>query len=127
MYKRQGRGGIVEQIRNHNPYDMNNKNPYAQLTEDVGLYLTGRIPYDSYRGRTAYPERLNQKGDIDELKAFGWYEWQQMGGSVIYNPWGPQRYADTTIEKLLHYPGFNILGTFLKITDYGHEEQKKKK
>lgn len=116
-----GHGGVADTLAEQNPYKLN---PLLQAGKDLfQYYIQGVNPYDDYRGRTVIPYYTYQDGGWKANQALLGYEWKSLGGSVIYDPGGIFTYAETPFEKILRIPPFNVLGTFLKVTDYGHVEK----
>ena len=99
--------------------------PSLELFGDVMAMVSGRNPYDLFRGRNVLTE--------DEFKAGGWvawkkflgYEFQQQGGNVLWKFYaGEQRPREkSTEQKILELPIIsNVIGSFIKIGDYGQVE-----
>jgi hypothetical protein len=119
----EGKEGAISDVFDFNPYGstFGPTNPYYEASTNFLRYkIQGNIPYDEYRGRLIFPDWLPE----DEAdKAFWRHQWQTMGGSILYDPYHGIKDFDTPLEEALNvFPG-NILGTFLRITDYGHQEK----
>lgn len=116
-----GMGGAIDTIGEQNPYSLN---PLIQAGSDLYQYFVrGVNPQDDFRGRTVIPYYIFKEGGWPATREILQHEWKNLGGSIFYNPDGAWKYCDTTAEKLLQIFPFNVLGTFLKITDYGHIEK----
>jgi hypothetical protein len=102
--------------------------PLAGAITDVVSYSTGHVPYDTFRMRPAYPEMVGKAGGAREAKAFAKYMSNQMGGGIVHrfstdNP----HEIEKEIEKWLAIPGLsNILGRWIRISDYGVSEKIRK-
>jgi hypothetical protein len=89
-------------------------------------FLSGKNPYDSYRGRSVV-------GD-EEFKAGGWYAWKpflnwqvnQLGAGVFWKGFATMQTSDkkTWIQKVVEAPVMsNILGRWIRVTNYGQKEK----
>ena len=116
-----GQGGLLDEIGQVSPYQLH---PLITTASELYQYYVKDInPQDDYRGRNILPPTTYQARGKEASKEMLKHTWKSLGGSLIYNPGGPLEYADTTFEKLLQYPPLNLLGTFLKVSDYGHKEK----
>jgi len=99
--------------------------PPISLAMDVLTYATGKNPYDYFRGRTAIPDQVFEAGGARSHLAFLKYLANQGGASLIYRfPTDDVEKASTLTEKVLGAPIIsNILGRFIKISNYGLHEQ----
>jgi hypothetical protein len=100
--------------------------PGFKFLSDVRDFASGNNVYDSYRGRFLFtPDELKAK-DSRSLTKFIGYEFQQMGGGVFWKFYpGEQRPREvSTGQAILELPIVsNIVGRWLKITDYGEFEK----
>ena len=107
-------------------------NPGVGAIADIATYASGRNPYDTFRDRYSIPDRVFQAGQSKDAEAkwrmrktFLKYLANKVGVSLVYN----FRYDDVDsvkgeLEKITGYPFVsNIVGRFLKVTDYGVREQ----
>jgi len=100
-------------------------NPGLDVFVDIAQYASGQNPYDSFKGRYAIPEKVFEASDIRTHEAFGKYIFNKIGTNVVYR----FQYDDgvrvkSEIEKVLNYPILgNIIGRFIKISDYGIREE----
>jgi|GEM_PF-4655178 len=102
--------------------------PAIGLAIDVIQYAAGKNPYDYFHGRYAIPEQLFEAADWDTHEAFLKYLANNSGLSVIHRFRNDDidRVKDE-IEQLVDYPiASNIIGRFLKVTDYGIRESVQK-
>jgi len=99
--------------------------PILDITADVVQYVSGNNPYDSFRGQYAIPDRVWRANDFRKTEMFAKYLMQKSGTGIIYRfPSGSDVEVKSNIEKVLGYPILsNILGRFIKITDYGEKEK----
>jgi len=102
--------------------------PLLSAVVDSGAYMTGHVPYDFFRMRPAYPEMVGEAGGKRELKEFAKYMSNKMGGGIVYrfgtdNP----HKIEKEIEKWIAIPGLsNVLGRWVKVSDYGVTEKIRK-
>jgi hypothetical protein len=99
--------------------------PMFAMAGAVKEYVAGRNPYDFFRGRNAMPQQVFDAGGKDRITAMLKYMSNQAGGGVIHRfGTDDRREIELQIEQLLKLPLFsNMLGRFLKISDYGLKEQ----
>lgn len=91
-------------------------------------YLSGRNPYDHFRGREAIDEDVFLAGGARSHAAFAKWIANQVGAGIIHrfdtesiDP------IKTDLEQLLDTPlASNLAGRFVKVTDYGLREQMNK-
>lgn len=99
--------------------------PSISLAADVLQYLSGKNPYDYFRQRNAVPEQVFEAGGMRSHLAFLRYLANQGGAGVIHRfPTDDVDKAETVVEKILGAPIIgNILGRFIKISNYGKYEE----
>jgi hypothetical protein len=117
-----GQRGILDNVGQMSPYKLN---PLIDVGSKLYQYFVqGLNPQDDYRGRGIVPDTAFKAGGLDSAKYMGEYTWKSLGGSVLYDP-NKSEFGkdDGTIEKLLKFPPFNVLGTFLKYSDQGYSEE----
>ena len=92
---------------------------------DLMTYASGQNPFDRFRGRLAIDEQVFLAGGWRSHKEFAQYVSNQMGGGILY-----RFHTDDLneirgeIEKTVEFPIMsNILGRFIKVTDYGIREE----
>ena len=100
-------------------------NPGLDVFVDIAQYASGQNPYDSFRGRYAIPEKVFEASDIRTHEAFGKYIFNKIGTNVVYRfQYDDNVRVKSELEKVLNYPVIgNIIGRFIKISDYGIREQ----
>lgn len=91
-------------------------------------YMTGNNPYDFYRGRNVLTDTQFKAGGKYSLQPFVTWELQNLGAGVLWNfavtEQGPNK---EWYQKLLDAPvASNILGRWVKVSDYGQTEQNAK-
>lgn len=121
-----GPKGAVRVLGGFNPYSWH---PLIEVGARVGdYYLKGQNPVDPDRGEYVMSPDAYTVGGADAAKEMGRYAWKNLGGSVFYDPSHDDiKREKTWVEKMLRtFPG-NVLGTFLKISDYGLSEELNKR
>ncbi len=100
-------------------------NPGVEALFDVVAYATGQNPYDSFRGRLAIPERIQEAGGKRRALAFAKYLANKSGAGIVYRfKYDDVDQVKTELEKVLGWPlANNILGRFIKVSSYGISEQ----
>jgi len=102
--------------------------PYINSIIATGQFLSGKNPYDSFRGRTVVPD--------EEFKAGGWYAWKpfltwqvnQLGAGVFWKGYATMQTSDkkTWVQKVVEAPVMsNILGRWIRVSSYGQREKNK--
>lgn len=86
-------------------------------------YLSGNNPYDSFRGKNVIPDTTFKAGFKASFPVmFNWFIHNQ-GFDVVVPSYTPDASA-TNLEKTLNYAVIsNILGRWVKVSDYGKTEQ----
>jgi hypothetical protein len=102
--------------------------PLGGAILDVGLYTTGHVPYDFFRGRPAYSELVGKAGGTREFKEFTKYMSNKMGGGIVHRfSTSDKHEIETEIEKWIDIPGLsNVIGRWVKVSDYGVTEKYRK-
>lgn len=100
--------------------------PAIQSLVATTQYLSGQNPYDWFRGRNVISDTVFQAGGTESLKSFLGWQFQQLGGGIFYRfyhePTAPK--AESTAEKVFNLPVLgNILGRFVRVSDYGKLEE----
>lgn len=99
--------------------------PVISMATDMAQYYTGRNPYDAFRGRYVLDQTVFEAGGWRSQKEFLKYMAKQGGVNLVYK-FKSDRDVEvkSELEKVLAYPILsNILGRFVKVTDYGVREQ----
>lgn len=92
----------------------------------LGQYMSGNNPYDYFRNRNVIPDTEFKAGGIHALKPFAIWEAQTLGASVFMQAYVSEKGTGTKTwyQKLLEAPvASNILGRWLKVSDYGQTEE----
>lgn len=100
--------------------------PAITVTAATFQYLSGQNPYDAFRGRQVISDTVFEAGGADSAKAFSGWLFQQLGGGIFYKfyhePTPPRE--QSTAEKFFNLPVLgNILGRFVRVSDYGKLEE----
>jgi hypothetical protein len=87
-------------------------------------YLSGNNPYDTFRGRNIISDKAFAAGVRYSLPEMANWLIQNQGGGIIIPNYTPQDSEMTNLQKLLSLPVLsNILGRWIKVSDYGKTEQ----
>ena len=91
-------------------------------------FMSGKNPYDAFRGRQVLSDTTFKAGGAEANKAFLGWQFQQLGGGVFYKFYhepSAQR-EEGKLEKFFNAPIIgNVLGRFIRVSDYGQLEQLK--
>jgi hypothetical protein len=113
-----GKNGVITTLAEQSPYDLENPNPVYGVSHDlVQYYLFHQNPVDEYRGRNVLPDSIFKAGGKEAHRKMFEYAWKSFGGDSIITP--SYDLDETALQKALKYPPFNIVGTFVKISDRG--------
>ena len=99
---------------------MPNMTPVITILQGWGQYLTGKNPYDAFRGRTLIDDTTFQAGGTAGLKKMVQWTANTFGLSQ-FTTYDPSR-NDTVETAVQILPGINRI---LKISDYGLTEKSK--
>ena len=102
--------------------------PAIESISATAQFLSGRNPYDFFRGRPALSETTFKAGGLPATKAFLGWQFQQLGGGIFYRFYHePSAQRDEgAVEKFFNAPVIgNVLGRFVRVSDYGEVEQLK--
>lgn len=84
-------------------------------------YLSGNNPYDSFRNRFIIPDTQYKAGFKYSFPIFMDWLLKNQGLGIMFPSYKPDN--PTTLEKLLNAPVLsNIIGRWVKVTDYGETE-----
>lgn len=101
--------------------------PTLGIPADVYNYTVGNNVYDSYRHRLAVPEGEMEAGASDprNLKTFGRYEWNKLGGQVIKRaPYDDLKRPENSISWLYDIPVIGpVFQRFVKTSHAGQSER----
>jgi len=103
--------------------------PYVKTIQTTGEFLTGRNPYDDFRGRFIIPDTEFEAGGKYALKPFLTWQLNNLGGGLLfktqYTTQAPE--TRTWIQKVTEAPVLsNIVGRWIKTSDYGQVEKNRK-
>ena len=85
-------------------------------------FISGQNPYDFFRGRNVLTDTQAKAGGWYAVKPFLLWQWDELGGSIFMKFYAGQQspIRKSPGEKFLQSPFIsNLLGRFIKITDYG--------
>ena len=100
--------------------------PTISTASAIAQYVSGKNPYDAFRGREVLSEDVFKAGGSESAKAFAGWVFQQMGGGIFYRfyhePVTPK--AESKAEQIVNLPLLgNILGRFIRVSDFGQVEK----
>jgi hypothetical protein len=100
-------------------------NPALTMGVETLRYMAGQNPYDYFRQRNVVPEQVFEAGGARSDKAFLKHLWNSAGLGIVYRfPTDDLEKAKSTAEKVIGAPILsNLLGRFVKITNYGKFEE----
>lgn len=98
--------------------------PAVTLPISIVKFLSGDNVYDSFRQRTVLTETEMLAGGKYKLKSAARYVWNQAGGNIFWKIYsGEPTSTQSNLQKALRLPIVsNVIGRFLKVTDYGKKE-----
>jgi len=114
-----GKDGLLSTLASVNPYDLH---PVLDVAyKGYQIAALGINPVDEYRGRSVISDTGFTAGGTQVAKEYGAFAWNNLGGSVLYRmPTRAEVITDESeLQQILRMPGFNILGTFLRISHNG--------
>lgn len=102
--------------------------PVIKTGYALSQFVTGQNPYDFFRGRPVLTDDQFAAGGKEALVPFVGWLFEQMGGSILYKFYsqGTVPKVQSPGEKFIRLPIINnILGRFIRISDYGQIEKAK--
>lgn len=106
-----------------------NISPLVTSLSAISQYLAGQNPYDFFHGQNVIPDTQFKAGGLYSLKPFLIWEAQNLGLGTIMKtyiteqaPTNKQWYQQVLDAPILS----NILGRWLKVSDYGQREDNQK-
>lgn len=102
--------------------------PLVTSVSATSQYLAGRNPYDFFRGRPVVPDYEWEAGGMYRLKPFVNWQLQTLGLGNVWRGYVSQQAPQTKTwtQKLIEAPvASNIVGRWLKVSDYGKTEKNK--
>ena len=119
-FQKKGNPGQIQQILDVGSDILPNFNPAITILAQWSIYLTGKNPYDAFRGRTLLPETEFKAGGWPALKRM--IEWTaNQSGLVSAAHYDPAR--RTTYEAVMQT--VPLINRIFKISDYGMIEQQR--
>lgn len=103
--------------------------PALGIAGDWFSFLSGQNPYDDFRQRNIFTDQQFAAGGSETLVPFLKWQFSKLGGNTIMNlSYTDQSLKDqSTVEKSLKTPGIsNVVGRWIKVTDYGETEKVQK-
>ena len=100
--------------------------PVLTAGSDLTQFATGQNVYDPFRNQFLFTDDEYKAGGWQATKKFLGYEFQQLGGGIVWKfyPGGTRPRERTTGQVLLDLPIVsNILGRWIKITNFGETER----
>lgn len=95
--------------------------PAITIADNWTQYLSGKNPYDKFRGRYVVPDKVFEAGGVPVLKKMAQWSFNQAGFSQ-FTTYDDRR--DSTFEAVLKAtPGLNAVTRVLKVSDYGLAEK----
>lgn len=116
----------IQQVLSYTGGQLPSVTPSIELLISTSQFLSGRNPYDFFRGRSVLTEDEFKARDFRTLKKFLGWEFQQLGGGIIWKFYaGEQRPREQSVGQfILKLPIIsNVIGRFIKISNYGQVEQ----
>ena len=100
--------------------------PVLDVATATRQFISGRNPYDFFRGRSIIPDTEFKAGGKYALKPFMLWGLQKMGASVLFNVNIVEQSPSSKSfgEKVLRLPLVsNVIGRWVRISDYGQIEE----
>ena len=121
----QGKEQDVRSVFDYTAGNLPALSPILSAIGDTVDYMSGQMPYDNFRQRSAVNQTEWDAGFPHREKAMAGYTWNKLGGGIY------KRYDTNNIEKiksdieeLIHFPIMeNTIGRFLKVSDYGIRQE----
>lgn len=122
---RQAIGSDIMQIVSYTGGQIPSVTPVVESISATAQYMSGKNPYDSFRGRNVLSDTLFQAGGMEAHKAFLGWQFQQLGGGIFYKFYheGTPPEERSIAEKIFNLPVLgNVVGRFVRVSDYGQLE-----
>ncbi len=117
----------LAQIASLSAGQLPNISPTIPAAKAMFDYLSGQNPYDAFKNRNVLTDDVFAAGGMRAHKAFLGWEFNQLGGGIIqrfYAENGQPPATEGTVSKFVNLPVIsNILGRFIRVTNYGTTEQ----
>lgn len=121
----QGIGKDLTDIISYTGGQIPSISPVIDSISATAQFVSGQNPYDYFRGRNIISDDAFNAGGWEAIKPFLGWQFQQMGGGIFGNFFnGSQTPVDKSIpEKVFTAPVVsNILGRFIRVSNYGKSE-----
>jgi len=118
-------GSDIMQIISYTGGQIPSVTPVVEIISATAQYMSGKNPYDSFRGRNVLSDTLFQAGGMEAHKAFLGWQFQQLGGGIFYKFYheGTPPEKKSLVEKTFNLPLLgNVIGRFVRVSDYGKLE-----
>lgn len=118
-------GSDIMQIVSYTGGQIPSVTPVVESISATAQYMSGKNPYDSFRGRNVLSDTLFQAGGMEAHKAFLGWQFQQLGGGIFYKFYheGTPPEERSIAEKIFNLPVLgNVVGRFVRVSDYGQLE-----
>lgn len=99
--------------------------PSVSAIRTASELVAGQNPYDTFRGRNLFTDDEWRARDRHTFMKFLGWEFQQLGGGIVWKFFpGEERPKTQTVgQRILDLPVLsNIVGRFVRITNYGDTE-----
>jgi len=104
--------------------------PSIEIPLTTAQFLSGKNPYDSFRNRQVLTDQQFKAGGWYALKPFLLWQFEQAGGNIFMKFYAGEQTPTTKTpgERFLQSPIIsNVLGRFIKVSDYGEIERYRRK
>lgn len=102
--------------------------PVVDVTRATGQFLGGQNPYDYFRGRNVLTDQEYEAGGMYAMKPFAIWALNQLGAGVFFKSYNTMQSPEskTWVQKVVEAPVLsNVVGRFVKVSDYGEYEKNK--
>jgi len=99
-----------------------NLTPSITGLQALSVYLSGNNPWDGFRNRNIIPETTFKAGYKYSFPVMLQWLLNNQGASVVLPAYKSES-GMTTLEQILNFPVLsNLLGRFVRVSDYGQQE-----
>ena len=116
---------IAAQVFDYTAGQVPSLSPAFQAVSDVAQFASGGRVYDPFRNRFLFTEDEAKARDWRTAKKFLGYEFQQLGGGIIwkFHPGDERPRHQTEAQKIFELPILStIVGRWIKVTSFGEVE-----
>ena len=124
-----GRTDIIETLQalaDYSAGQLPSVTPVLGAAADIATYAVGGNPYDPFRGRNVLTDQEQAARGVPAMKKFVGYEFQQLGGNIVYKWYNNEPYPkDTTWgQTIINLPlSGNLVGRFITVGQSGRAEE----